>query len=475
MADSSKLYLSDEEAPGACIVSLGCAKNLVDSETMAAQLIRLGFTIREDPRDAWLLLVNTCGFLEAAVEEAIQTVLELACHKAKGRCQCLVVTGCMVQRYGKKLLSLLPEVDLLLGTSHIHQLEHALHSWKIEGVRRLWIGRPHYLPDNDSPRVRSISEPSAYVKIADGCNNHCTYCMIPRLRGPYRSRTREDILREVRRLVAEGVKEVNLIAQDTTAFGLDRGDVGGLVRIIESLEGVNGLEWVRLLYAYPDRIDKRLLSTMAESGKVVPYLDIPLQHCVPRILKAMGRKCSRSGMERLVELIRSHLPGVTLRTSLMVGFPGETGSDFKTLLSFIEGMQFDHVGVFAFSPEVGTRAAKMGEHVSEEVKRARREALMEAQMAISRRKLGRLVGEVLPVLVEGLHPETELLLRGRIPGQAPEVDGMVMITEGAASVGEIRVARVTASHEYDLEAKLLDPRPCDGDDRTLPCHNGPVP
>lgn len=456
MADWNELNQSDEERPRACIVSLGCAKNLVDSETMAPQLIRLGFTITEDPREAWLLLVNTCGFLEAAVEEAIRTVLELASHKVSGRCRCFVLTGCMVQRYGKKILSLLPEVDLFLGTSHVNQLEQALLAWKFEGERRLWIGRPRYLLNSAVPRVRPMFEPSAYIKIADGCDNHCAYCMIPRLRGAYRSRTREDVLGEVQSLVVEGVKEVNLIAQDTTAFGHDRGEVGGLVHLVESLEEVNGLQWVRLLYAYPDRIDKRLLRTMAECAKVVPYLDIPLQHCVPRIIEAMGRQCPKAGMETLVDLIRSHLPGVTLRTSLMVGFPGETESDFEELLSFMERVEFDHVGVFSFSPEVGTRAANMGGQVSREVKEARRRVLMEAQMAISRKKLGRLVGEVLPVLVEGLHPETELLLRGRIPGQAPEVDGMVMITKGVASVGEVRAAKVTASHEYDLEAKLLD-------------------
>lgn len=471
MADWNKLNHSDEESPRACIVSLGCAKNLVDSETMAAQLIRLGFTITEDPAVAWLLLVNTCGFLEAAVEEAIRTVLELASQKDNGRCQCLVVTGCMVQRYGKKLLSLLPEVDLLLGTSHTHQLERGLISWHLEGERRLWIGRPRYLPDGAVPRVRSNSAPSAYIKIADGCDNRCAYCMIPRLRGPYRSRTREDVLGEVRRLVADGVKEVNLIAQDTTAFGLDRGEAGGLVRMVESLEEVNGLQWVRLLYTYPHRVDKRLLRAMAESAKVVPYLDMPLQHCVPRILEAMGRKCPGSGVEPLLDLIRSHLPGVTLRTSLMVGFPGETESDFVELLSFVERMQFDHVGVFSFSPEVGTRAANMDGQVTGEVREARRRVLMEAQMAISRKKLGRLVGEVVPVLVEGPHPETDLLLRGRVPGQAPEVDGMVMITDGVATVGEVRAARVTASHEYDLEAKLLDERICHEDDRTLPCRD----
>ncbi|NTV41681.1 MAG: radical SAM protein, partial [Syntrophobacteraceae bacterium] len=267
----------EEESPRASIVSLGCAKNLVDSEMMAPQLIRLGFTITEDLDGAWLLVVNTCGFLESAVEEAIQTILELASRKENGSCGCLVVTGCMVQRYGRKLLSLLPEVDVFLGTSHTHRLDSALLSWEAERERRLWIGPPRQLFDSSAPRVRSTPAPSAYIKIADGCDNRCTYCMIPRLRGRYRSRTREDVFREATMLAAEGVKEVNLIAQDTTAFGLDRGEQDGLVRLVESLEEVDGLRWIRLLYVYPDKIRESLLSTMAQSAKVVPYLDIPLQ------------------------------------------------------------------------------------------------------------------------------------------------------------------------------------------------------
>jgi ribosomal protein S12 methylthiotransferase len=457
MVEWSKLSDREEGSPRASIVSLGCAKNLVDSEMMAPQLIRLGFTITEDLDGAWLLVVNTCGFLESAVEEAIQTILELASRKENGSCGCLVVTGCMVQRYGRKLLSLLPEVDVFLGTSHTHRLDSALLSWEAERERRLWIGPPRQLFDSSAPRVRSTPAPSAYIKIADGCDNRCTYCMIPRLRGPYRSRAREDVVREATMLAAEGVKEVNLIAQDTTAFGLDRGEQDGLVRLVESLEEVDGLRWIRLLYVYPDRIREGLLSTMAQSAKVVPYLDIPLQHCEPRILGAMGRNCPQSGMEALIDLIRSHLPHVTLRTSLMVGFPGETESDFGKLVNFLERMMFDHVGVFSFSPEAGSSAAGMGGQVSGEVKEARRRVLMEAQMAISRNKLGSLVGRVMPVLVEGLHPETELLLRGRLPGQAPEVDGMVMITEGTALVGDIRAARITEAHDYDVEARLLGP------------------
>lgn len=443
--------------PLASLISLGCAKNLVDSEMMAPQLTSFGFELTEDPARASVLVVNTCGFLQSAVEEAIETVLELALYKDSGECRCLVVAGCMVQRYGKKLLSLLPEVDVFLGTSHYHRLNEALASWESEKERRLWIGPPRHLFESSAPRARSSGFPSAYLKIAEGCGNGCSFCMIPRLRGPYRSRSLRDILDEGRRLAAEGVKEINLVAQDTTAFGLDREAPGGLVGLLDALETISGVEWIRLLYTYPDRVDERLLRNMAQSRKVLPYLDVPFQHCVPRILKAMGREKSSGGVEKTIDLIRHHLPDVALRTSLIVGFPGETESDFEELAQFVERMEFDHLGAFAFSPEAGSRAARLMGQVPEETRKERRHVLMELQKAISRKKLEQYVGSVLPVLVEGFHPETEMLLSGRLPRQAPEVDGTVIITEGLAEIGEILPAHILAAHDYDVEARLIRP------------------
>jgi len=439
----------------ASIISLGCVKNLVDSETLTPQLAELGYSVTPDPSRASLIVVNTCGFLTSAVEEAIESILDLAAFKSSGSCKCLIAAGCMVQRYGKKLVKLLPEVDLFLGTSHYLELGRILEAWQGGSSRKLWISAPRALVTDRTPRFRSGPLYSAYVKIAEGCSNHCSFCLIPHLRGPYRSRTVEDVVAEIGRLCLEGVREVNLVAQDTTAFGSDRGDEVGLVRLLESIECLDGPDWVRILYAYPDRISERLLSTIAQSKKVVPYLDIPLQHCAPRILNDMGRGRTGMNAESLVERVRFRVPGIALRTSLIVGFPGETEADFRALLGFVERAGLDHVGVFAFSAEPGTRASRLTGQVDAETKEGRRRELMELQREISANRLRRWIGEAVPVLVEGPHPETELLLSGRLPTQAPEVDGTVIITSGPGCPGEIVPARIIDTHDYDLEAELL--------------------
>lgn len=439
----------------AALVSLGCAKNLVDSEIMLPQILALGYRLATDPAKASLIVVNTCGFLESAVEEAIETILDLSSLKTTGMCTQLVVAGCMVQRYGKKLLDLLPEVDIFLGTSHYGKLKEILLASRNGNPRKLWISTPRWLHSSQTPRLRSTLPFSAYVKIADGCSNHCTYCMIPHLRGPYRSRSIQDIVREATILVSEGVKEINLIAQDTTAFGMDRQSEGELIPLLEQLDDIPHLEWIRILYVYPDRVTPLLLQTMAQSRKVVPYLDIPLQHSVPSILNAMRRKGSFVNPEKLIDLIRKHIPAMVLRTSFIVGFPGETDQDFLDLLGFVERMKFQHVGVFAFSPEIGTRAAKMAHQVPLEKKEQRRHTLLEMQREISRQCLQKYIGQTLRVLIEGFHPETELLLTGRLAVQAPEVDGSVIITAGEAQRGDIVQAEVTSAHDYDLEAEIV--------------------
>lgn len=438
----------------AALVSLGCAKNLVDSESMVSQLIELGYEMTQEVSEAALILVNTCGFLETAVQESIDTILRLAGHKAAGSCRKLIVAGCMVQRYGKKLMRLIPEVDLFLGTSHYHALKVIIRDHEAGSPERLWIGFPDHL-NNGTGRHLTDGCGSAYLKIAEGCGNRCTFCLIPHLRGPYRSRQAGDIVEEAHRLVDRGVKELNIVAQDTTAFGSDRNDRYALVRLLESLDQIEGLEWVRLLYAYPDRISAELLQTMSRSAKIVPYLDIPLQHCVPRILGDMGRP--GTDPEGIIDTIRSSVPGVALRTSLIVGFPGEREEDFQELVAFVERIRFEHLGVFAFSAEAGTRAARMPGRVSPDISEERRRILLGLQREISRRRLEALVDQVLPVLVEGFHPETDLLLTGRLAVQAPEVDGSVLITDGIGRVGEIMRCRVTAAHDYDVEAELLPP------------------
>jgi len=432
----------------ASLISLGCAKNLIDSEIMVKQLVEMGYLMTESLAEAELILVNTCGFLESAVQEAINTILETARYKKESGCAALVVAGCMVQRYGKKLLDQLPEVDLFVGTSHYHQLQTILESNLSGNPRRLWIGRPLHR-DGKPARLRSTGPHTAYLKIAEGCDNSCSFCIIPHLRGPLRSRKPDDILTEAAELAADGVKEINLIAQDTTAYGKDLGDARALPRLLTLLDRVPGLSWIRLLYAYPDRISDELLDVLSHSTKIVPYLDIPIQHCVPGILEKMGRRAENP--ERVIEKIRTAVPGIALRTSVMVGFPGETRRDFNALVSFMKRIQFDHAGVFAFSPEAGTRAARFDSRPGKRAAQRRRTELLEIQREISGQKLAERVGEIVTVLIEGPHPETDLLLSGRLATQAPEVDGSVIITAGDCEAGEIRDVRITASHDYDLE------------------------
>jgi ribosomal protein S12 methylthiotransferase len=307
--------------------------------------------------------------------------------------------------------------------------------------------------------MRSTPTHTAYLKIAEGCSNRCTFCFIPKLRGPYRSRSVSDVAKEATRMAAEGVCEINVIAQDITAFGTDHGETGELERLLEALEAIPGIDWIRLLYAYPGRITTSLLRTMAQSEKTVPYLDFPIQHCVPHILNSMHRGTQQCDMEALIDQIRTQVPGIALRTSIMVGFPGETEQDFEALLRFVERMQFEHLGVFAYSPEAGTAAARFPRQVPDEVKWVRHERLLDLQRRISRQRIERLCGSVVPVLVEGYHPETDLLLCGRMPTQAPEVDGMVLISKGVGRPGAIMPVMITSTDDYDLIGELIEAAP----------------
>lgn len=441
----------------AAVVSLGCPKNQVDSRIIAEQLIASGYALTSDPSHAALIVVNTCGFLQSAVEESIDTILRLSRWKEEGVCTGLIVTGCMVQRYGRKLPAALPEVDYFLGTGEVTRLKQWIFGDPREDLRgAVRISRPREVEYAiGSCRVSDGNAASVYLRIADGCNNRCRFCMIPRLRGPLRSRPVEVVLREADALVRAGAVEINLIAQDITAYGADKGGPGNLMGLLAGLERLAGLRWVRLMYVYPEGVTDELLAFMRHSGKIIPYLDIPLQHCVPHILQGMRGRAPKLAAEALVERIRRAVPEIALRTTLMVGFPGETAQDFKALMTFVRRVQFDHVGVFAFSPERGTAAARMASQVSEEEKCDRRNELLAAQAEISKRLLARRVGKSLPVLIEGYHPETDLLLQGRLQSQAPEVDGTVLITAGIATPGRIVPVKITRSHVYDLEGEVL--------------------
>jgi ribosomal protein S12 methylthiotransferase len=442
------------------LVSLGCAKNRVDSEVMVGLLQQEEFQLVDDPAEADVIVVNTCSFIEPATEESIETVLEMGELKEAGRCKRLVVTGCLVQRYGQELEGELPEVDHFLGTGEYHRIAEILQSRAGEAARS-YVDVPRYMHDEQVPRVNSWSSCSAFLKIAEGCDHQCAFCIIPKLRGQLRSRTIPSLVAEAERLAAEGVVELNLVSQDSTAYGRDLRDGTGLGGLLHALCGVDGVEWIRLHYAYPIGLPAGLLEALRDEPKVVPYLDIPLQHASGRMLKAMRRGVTRDGQDCILDRVREYVPDITVRTTFIVGFPGETDEDFAELCDFVKRQRFDHLGVFTYSREEGTPAAEMAGQVPEHVMEARRRRLMEIQNEISREKLQSLVGQVVPVLVEGVSEESDLLLRGRMDRQAPEVDGQVFITNPSLEVqiGQIRPLKVVQAGDYDLVGELVAATP----------------
>jgi ribosomal protein S12 methylthiotransferase len=438
------------------LVSLGCPKNLVDAEVMLGHLPTDRYEIVTDEAQAEIIIVNTCAFIQDAQEESVDTILEVADYKKNGNCRLLVVSGCLSQRYREELERELPEVDLFVGTADAPRMVTLLDE-KIAGSDlRQAVSDPSFLYDHTTPRVKSSPFYSTYIKIAEGCANHCSYCIIPRLRGTLRSRSIDSVVAETRRLVSQGVAEINLIAQDITAYGADRSDRANLPDLLRALTGIEDLRWLRLLYAYPDGVTDELIELVAGEEKICSYLDIPLQHIDDGMLKQMNRRGSEQQVRELVSKLRERIPDLTLRTSFIVGFPGETQEQFEKLLSFVEEGHFDRLGVFRYSREEGTAAAELSEQIPERVKNERYKRLMKAQARISFRKNRALVGRVEPVLVEGVSEETELLLRGRSVRQAPDVDGQVYITAGRADVGEIVSLRITDSSEYDLIGEIVE-------------------
>ena len=439
------------------LTSLGCPKNRVDSEVILGSLMKAGYKLVEEPLEAQLIVVNTCAFIESATEESIEAILELAQAKNLGQCELLVVAGCLPQRYGRKLVKSMPEVDLFVGTSSFVHLAEILARKQRDDLERLTLEPPRFLMTAETPRILSAPFYSAYLKVAEGCSNRCSFCTIPAIRGPYRSRPLNDLLQEAEWLASQGVVELNLVAQDTTAYGSDLDTILRLPDLLAALAKNDNFRWIRVLYGYPQKIDGKLLQTMASLESVCKYLDLPLQHVSPHLLKAMGRSGSAREFLKLVAMIRQHLPEVTLRTTLIVGFPGETQEDFQELYEFVEEARFQRLGLFAYSPERGTRAALFSDTVEESVKVQRLQVLAALQEKISLDYNNRLVGTAQPVLLEGLSDESDLLLQGRLASQAPEVDGCVLINKGFGKVGDIVTARITEAHPHDLIGEIAEP------------------
>ena len=434
-----------------CLVSLGCPKNLVDSEVILGLLSKEGYLLTTDPLRAEVLIVNTCSFIEEATKEAIETILQFSRLKKEGRCRLLIVSGCLPQRYGKVLEKELPEVDLFVGTGDFQNLPRFLAK---KPKKKSFLSSPTFLYNERTPRILSTPPFIAYLKIAEGCSNACTFCTVPKIRGRYRSRKPRSVLEEAQRLADQGVQELILIAQDTTAYGRDLQDGTNLEKLLKYLIKVEGLRWIRILYSYPkaDNFTDGLLELMAQEEKICPYLDLPIQHIDDEILKRMGRRSKGVEIRSLLKKIRTFLPEVSLRSSLIVGFPGEKESQFKALLDFVEEIQFDHLGAFKYSPEEGTPAPRLPHPISESVKEERLRILMEIQKKISLKKYQEMVGQRRVVLVEGPHRERGVL-RGRLQTQAPEIDGSVFLN-GKAQPGDWVEARMTQALPYDLVAQI---------------------
>ncbi|MRR33292.1 30S ribosomal protein S12 methylthiotransferase RimO [bacterium] len=441
------------------MVSLGCPKNLVDAEVMLGFLDREGYEITTDEKDADIIIVNTCSFIKEAKQESIDAILDLADRKHDGRCRLLIVTGCLPQRYQEELCRELPEVDIFIGTGDYPRIAEIIAEKRGTSEQLRYIGDPNFVYDEDSPRLQSTPIYSAYLKIAEGCSNRCSYCLIPSLRGAFRSRPMDAVVEEARRLVTGGAREINIVAQDVTRYGRDLEDGATLEELIRKLAEIEELRWIRLLYAYPDGITDGLLRVIRDEKKVCKYLDIPLQHISDPILSKMNRRSTSGEIRALIARLRQEIPDIALRTSLIVGFPGETEDDFRQLLHFVEETRFDRLGVFCYSREEGTPAADMADQISERVKRERYKKLMTAQGRLSFKRNRSLVGKVEEVIVEGYSEETELLLKGRSSRQAPDIDGQVYITAGNASVGDIVRLKITDSSDYDLIGEILDAVP----------------
>jgi ribosomal protein S12 methylthiotransferase len=467
-------------------ISLGCPKNLVDSEVMMGMLAHAGAELTRRAEDADVIVVNTCSFIASAQQESVNTILEMARHKTDGRARKLIVAGCLVERFRDEIQKNIPEVDAVVGTGELEKILaaagvssapatnspfHILGS-RAEGdsreaqgrfSRESWDGAiadlPNYLYDEATPRILATAPHTAYIKIAEGCDHPCSFCIIPQLRGKFRSRRFESVVAEAERLAEGGVREITLIGQDTTCYGEDFGLKDGLAQLLEKLANIQELRWVRFLYAYPNKITGRLLETIAGHEKICSYIDVPLQHASATTLKRMKRGGGADIFLRSIEKMRRTIPGVTLRTSFIVGFPGETEHEFEELCDFVREVEFDWMGAFGYSDQEGAQAFADADKLSEREIERRRKRVMQIQKGISKRKKKTLIGKEVDLLLEGMSEETDLLLEGRTAMHAPEIDGKVFVNdvpEGLIpQVGEFYRCKITESHDYDLVAKIL--------------------
>lgn len=439
------------------LISLGCAKNLVDSEVILGSLAAHKYILESEVEKSDFLIVNTCGFIQPAVEEAISEILDLVTIKKQYPDKKVIVVGCLVQRYEGSLVEEFPEVDLFVGTEGPTQLGVLLDDLSAGSLTDKVVLPDTFLMDNTHPRVLSTPHYRAWLKITEGCNNRCSYCMIPSIRGTLRSRAVDDLVREALQLEQQGVKELSLIAQDSTAYGNDLvGSSANLENLMRSLLRETTIPWFRLLYLYPTGVTDTLLALMAESDRIVPYLDIPFQHVNDRILKLMNRPYGYDHLVDLVKKIRFKIPSIALRTTFLVGFPGETEDEFLEIEKFLKEMRIDHVGVFPYANEEGCPSEHFPDQLDEDVKNARRDHLLEIQASISSSIQQKYIGQTLPVIVEGVSSETDLLLEARTQFQAPEVDGCVYINEGVADVGDIVQVKMSDAQIYDLVGAIVD-------------------
>jgi ribosomal protein S12 methylthiotransferase len=477
---------SSAAPPKVGFVSLGCPKNLVDSEVMMGMLSQGGAQITPHAEDADIIVVNTCSFIDKAQQESVDAILEMAQHKIAGRARKLIVAGCLVERYRNEIQKNIPEVDAVVGTGELQQILSAagvaqpqpesgpfvILNSRAEGDARESAGRfskegwdgavadlPNYLYDENTPRLLATPKYSAYVKIAEGCDHPCSFCIIPQLRGKFRSRRFESVIAEAQHLAQQGVREITLIGQDTTCYGEDLGLKDGLALLLERLAQIDELHWVRFLYAYPNKITGKLLDTIAAHEKVCSYIDVPLQHASPAVLKSMKRGAGADIFLKSIEKMRRHIPHLTLRTSFIVGFPGEAERDFEQLCDFVREAQFDWLGVFGYSDEEGSPAHALGEKVAAKEIERRRKKLMSIQKQISRKKKKALIGGQYDLLLEGLSEESDLLWQGRTAMHAPEIDGTVYVNDigerDDIREGEFYRVEITEAHDYDLVARIL--------------------
>ncbi|MFZ5863372.1 MAG: 30S ribosomal protein S12 methylthiotransferase RimO [Nitrospirota bacterium] len=445
------------QRPSVALVTLGCPKNQVDSEVMLGQLAQAGLRVVEDAGRADVVIVNTCGFIDTAKEESINTIIELGELKKTGQCRALIATGCLTQRYQGELLKELPELDAIVGTGDFPKIAEIAQSQlgKKSRSTREWFEHPTFLYDAATPRRRIGPRHWAYVKISEGCDKRCSFCAIPSFRGDLASRSVESIVSEVRQLAAEGVREINLIAQDLPAFGMDHGRKGELIPLIRELAAINGVLWIRPMYLYPHKLPAGLIDLFVDEPKVVPYVEMPIQHIDDAILRRMNRGGTSAEIRKILDAFRERVPGVAIRTSFIVGFPGESDAAFERLAAFVEEQRFDRIAVFTYSMEEGTTAAPLDDPISPEIKTERRQRLLDLQLEIAQDKGEDLVGSRRPVMIEGPAQDAQFVLEARMATQAPEIDGVVYLTEDVGEPGDVVEVTIDEAMGFDLVASPL--------------------